>query len=68
MRRLTYSEIAKLASKEGVRVGDAEDFLGGMGNSRGRAIKNLRLQSALYRWDNRTVEVIQRGIKIAGGG
>lgn len=65
MRKLTEIEIISLASRKGVKKIAVENFLCSMGVAPGVAKDNLRLDAALYKWDNKTQKAIRDGILLA---
>lgn len=66
MRRLTSTEIEKLASRKDVRRIAVENFLGTMGGlTEWEARANLGLDARLYKWNTATRRAIEMGIRLA---
>jgi hypothetical protein len=67
MRQLTSEEIAKYASRKGVRKIAVENFLMSLGNagSLGNELANLYMDTQLYKWKSATVRAIEAGIRKA---
>lgn len=65
LRRLTYGEIERLASRPNVRRIAVENFLSTMGEDYYIAVSNLNMDRKLYKWNRETVKAIMDGIKMA---
>jgi len=67
MRRLSISEIEKLANKPMVKKIAVENFLMTVCNNRQKeyALMNLERDRRLYNWNRQTVEAIKKGINKA---
>jgi len=65
MKKLTFNEIEKFASKKGVRRIAVENFLMSMGTNPMYAEANLDMDTRLYGWDLKTRNAIRAGIGLA---
>ena len=65
MRKLTVSEIERLARRKRVKRIAIENFLMSMGTITGEALFNLSMDAELYRWNKPTIRACQDGIRLA---
>jgi hypothetical protein len=67
MRNLTDAEIAKLASRAGVKKVAVENFLGSLYAPAGQSgnVANAYMDAKSYKWNAATIGAIVDGIKLA---